>query len=204
MGLYIKAFAIFFGTMGPLDNIGPYAALTKNHTPAERRRVAFKSVGVASLIIVLFGLIGDDILRFFGVGMPEFKIAGGLLLLLAALKMVTAGEEDHSAHDDHPGDISIYPLAIPLLAAPDGLASMVMQVNRAKGDAAVELGIIGVALVVNALVLVSFLATGFVVRYIGTNAIDVVSRVMGLVLAALGVEFIVEGIKEAGLLSTGG
>lgn len=194
----VKAFVIFFATMGPLDNIGPFAALTKSHTPAERRKVAFKSVGVAALIIVLFGVAGDDLLHFFGVGMGEFKIAGGLLLLLAALKMVTAsGEEDFAEEGGGKRDVAIYPLAMPLLAAPDGLAAMVMQVHRAEGDILIEAGIIGVALFVNVLVLISFLATGFLIRVLGTSGIDILSRVMGLILAALGVEFMVEGIREA-------
>jgi len=199
----VKAFVIFFATMGPLDNIGPFAALTKNHTPAERRQVAFKAVGVAALIIVLFGVLGDDLLGFFGVGMGEFKIAGGLLLLLAALNMVTAsGDEDFTEKGGGKRDVAIYPLAMPLLAAPDGLAAMVMQVHRAQGDILIEAGIIGVALFVNLLVLISFLATSFLIRVLGTSGIDVLSRVMGLILAALGVEFMVEGIHEAGVFDS--
>ena len=196
----IKAFVIFFATMGPLDNIGAYALLTSGHTPAERRRVALKSVGAAALIIILFRALGDDLLHFFGVGMGEFKIAGGLLLLLAALNMVTAGGgEDFEKSDKGKRDPSIYPLAMPLLAATDALAAIVMQVHRAEGDPMMEIGIIGVALFVNLLVLASFLATGFVIRHIGVNAIDILSRVMGLMLAALAVEFMVEGGHEAGI-----
>ncbi len=200
----VKAFVIFFGTMGPLDNIGPFAALTKNYSPVERRRTAFKAVGIAASIIVLFGILGNDLLGFFGIGMPEFKIAGGLLLLLAALKMVTATEDENLTEIDTRRDVAIYPLAMPLLAAPDALAAMVMQVDRAGGDLLLEAGIVGMALLVNVLVLVGFLATGFFIRILGASGIDILSRVMGLVLAALGVEFIVEGIKGAGLLGAGG
>jgi multiple antibiotic resistance protein len=200
----IKAFVIFLGTMGPLDNIGPFAALTKDNDPAERRWIALKAVGVATSIILVFGILGDDILRFFGIGMPEFKMAGGLVLLLAALKMVTASDEPDVPSPSGKVDIAIYPLAIPIIAAPDALAAMVMQVDRARGDLLLEAGIIGMAIVVNVLVLFGFLATGFVLRVVGPGGVDVLSRVMGLVLIALGMEFIVEGVKEAGLLVAGG
>ncbi len=200
MEIYLKAFAIFFATMGPFDNLAPFAAMTKDYSPAERRKTAIRATLVAASIIVVFGVAGDDLLNFFGIHMPAFKIAGGILLLIASIEMVTGSSEDEGDHKNGARkDIAIFPLAIPLIAAPDALVAVVLQVERAKGDFVTELGILGVALLVNLMVLAGLLSTGYIIRLLGKQGIEVLSRVVGVLLTALAIEFILEGLAEANL-----
>ena len=115
---------------------------------------------MAASIIIVFGVAGDDLLNFFSIHMPAFKIAGGILLLIASIEMVTGGSEEEGDHKNGAHkDIAIFPLAIPLIAAPDALVAVVLQVERAKGDFVTELGILGVALLVNLMVLATYFLT---------------------------------------------
>ncbi len=134
MEVYLKAVAIFFATMGPFDNLAPFAAMTKDYSPAERRKTAIRATLVAASIIVVFGVAGDDLLNFFGIHMPAFKIAGGILLLIASIEMVTGGSEEEGEHKNGAHkDIAIFPLAIPLIAAPDALVAVGVAGGAGQG-----------------------------------------------------------------------
>ena len=152
--------------------------------------------------MLIFALIGDWLLTTLGITLPAFKIAGGVLLFLIAIDMVFArqsggrsatGREQEEAR--HKEDISVFPLAFPLIAGPGALATVLLMVSEARGNPLFFLGLIGVLLVVLLLVLICLLLAGRLMRLMGETGANVMGRLFGVILAALAVQFIMDGLK---------
>jgi MarC family membrane protein len=202
------AFTTFFATIGPADVAALFAALTPNNTPAERRRMALRGTLIATAVLLVFALFGEALLRLFGISLPALRIAGGILLLLIAIDMVfgrpsggtttTSAENAEAATKD---DISVFPLATPLIAGPGAIGAVMLLVANAQGDrlriAVVILVLLGVLLVTFLLMLV---ATQ-VQKLLGVTGLHVVSRIVGILLAALAVQFVLDGIGASGILA---
>ena len=151
-------------------------------------------------ILLIFGLIGQYLFEALGISLSAFRIAGGVLLLLLAIDMVmarqsglrsmTPGEDEESGQRQ---DISVFPLAIPLIAGPGSLTSVVLMITRADGDLAMQAAILGVMLSVLLTLLLSLLLAAQIMKILGMTGINVVSRVAGVILAALAVQFIIDG-----------
>ena len=201
------AFTTYFATIGPADVAALFAALTPNNTPAERRAMALKGTLIATVILLLFALFGEA-LGLFGISLPALRTAGGVLLLLIAIDMVfgrasggrtTTSEENAEATAKH--DISVFPLATPLIAGPGAIGATILLVADAQSDrlriAAVILVLLGVLLLTFLLMLI---ATQ-VQRLLGVTGLHVVSRIVGVLLAALAVQFIFDGIGASGILA---
>lgn len=195
----LAAFVTFLVVVDPPGVVPIFAALTAGASPAERRWIAVRGTLIAAVILVAFALGGEVLLRLLGIGLPAFRIAGGILLLLLSVEMVmarhtglratTAPEE---AEGSQRGDITVFPLAIPLIAGPGALTSVVLLMGRAE-DLYAQALVLAVLIVVLALMLVCLLATGPLMRVLGVTGVNVISRVAGIVLAALAVQFIVDG-----------
>jgi multiple antibiotic resistance protein len=199
------AFTTYFATIGPADVAALFAALTPDNTPAERRQMALKGTLIATAILLVFALFGEAVLRLFGISLPALRIAGGILLLLIAIDMVfgrpsggtttTSAETAEAALKD---DISVFPLATPLIAGPGAIGATMLLVADAQGD---RLRVAVVILVLLGMLLLTFLllliATQ-VHRLLGVTGLHVVSRVVGVLLAALAVQFILDGIRTSG------
>jgi multiple antibiotic resistance protein len=201
------AFATFFATIGPPDVAIVFAALTLRKTPRERLRLAFKSVLVASGILLFFALLGKPLLEYLGISLPAMRTAGGILLLLIAIDMVFARESGAtSATDDEKSeaagsdDISVFPVATPLIAGPGAIGAGILLVAEAQGDPKQVASVIGALLAVLASTFVLMLAASQVQRVLGTTGVSVVARVMGILLAALAVQFLFDGIAQSGLI----
>jgi len=205
METIFEAFCVLFVVLGPIDNAAAFAALTKDFEAAQRRKTALKSVLVSTLVMVVFAIFGDDILHLIGVEIYSLQIAGGILLLLAAIQMVMA--ETEAEKDSHAGgttkDIAVFPMAMPLIAGPDAIVSIVMLVSKAGPTLSYQVGVIAVMLIVLVLVYLALLASGLLVRLLGSQGIEIISRVLGLLLAALAVEFIIEGLQASKLFAGG-
>jgi multiple antibiotic resistance protein len=202
------AFTTYFATIGPADVAALFAALTPDNTPAERRAMALKGTLIATVILLSFALFGEALLGLFGISLPALRTAGGILLLLIAIDMVfgrasggrtTTREENAEATAKH--DISVFPLATPLIAGPGAIGATILLVADAQGDrlriAAVILVLLGVLLLTFLLMLI---ATQ-VQRLLGVTGLHVVSRIVGVLLAALAVQFIFDGIGASGILA---
>ncbi len=203
--LIVDSFIIFFVVVDPIGLAPMFAALTPGASPALRRRLALRGVLIAGVILFAFVIVGDALLRALGIGLASFQIAGGVLLFLLAVDMLfvrhsglrstTAREQKEAAHRK---DISVFPLAIPLIAGPGALTTVLLMV----GDQGDNPAAIGATLVVVVLVLGITLAalflSGRLLRLIGETGANVVSRVLGVVLAALAVQYILDGL-QAGL-----
>ena len=188
--------------MDPIGLAPIFIGLAGNRPTFERRRIAAKATLVAGGIILVFGLFGQALLHHLGISLSAFRIAGGVLLFMIALDMVfarTSGsketpEEEREAQERN--DISVFPLAIPLIAGPGTLASIMIQANTAHGN---PMLLFLVFLVTAAVLLLCYLAlrlSGQIARVIGVTGVHVVTRVLGVLLGALAVQYMADGILD--------
>ncbi len=198
----IAAFVTFFVVVDPVGVAPLFAALTPDDTAEERRRIALKGTAIGGGVLLFFALVGEPFLAALGIGLPAFRIAGGILLLLLAIDMVmarssglratTPGEDVES---DRRADVSVFPLAIPLIAGPGAITSVVLLMGAAQGDPALQGAVVAVLLGVLLLTLLCLLAAASLVRLLGVTGINVLTRVFGIVTAALAVQFMIDGVR---------
>jgi len=192
----ISAFATLFVIIDPIGLTPLFAALTQGLSARERLGVALRASVIAVGVLTLFGLVGEQVLGFVGISMPAFRIAGGILLFLTALDMLferrTPRREQHSPQRDDP---SAFPLAIPLIAGPGSIATMILLVGEAGNDWG-QIALIHVVMgAVIGTAFVLFQTAGLLDRALGKTGINVVTRLLGMLLAALSVQFVVDGVR---------
>jgi multiple antibiotic resistance protein len=206
--LFATTLATLFVVIDPPGCAPIFASLTQRTSAAWRRRMAFRAVVNAGAILLLFALIGEALLRTLGIGMPAFRIAGGIMLFLIALEMVfekrqerrqnRAQETIHRSavpHDDQTADdISVFPMAIPMIAGPGSIASVMLLTSRSEGLA-------GTTVVLTALLLIllltyaALLAAATILRVLGPQIEAVVTRLLGVLLGALATQFVIDGVR---------
>ena len=200
--LFVDFFIILFVVVDPVGLAPIFAALTHGDTPAERRKTALKGTVIAGMIMLVFALFGDGLLRALGIGMPAFQMAGGALLFLLAVEMVfarhsglrsTTGREQKEG--EHKKDISVFPLAVPLIAGPGALTTVLLMVGRHDGDWRIMTIVLAVGVLVLLVTLISLLFAARIMKVLGETGANVVTRVLGIVLAALAVQFILDGVQ---------
>ncbi len=201
------AFATFFATIGPPDVAVVFAALTAKHTAAERRRLAIKATLVGAALLLFFAFFGRPLLTYLGITLAAMRTAGGILLLLIAIDMVfarmsggtsTTADEDKEAAGRE--DISVFPLATPLIAGPGAIGAAILLVAEAQGDPTRIAWVIGALVAVLAVTFVLMMAASQVQKILGVTGVHVVTRVLGILLAALAVQFLFDGISQSGIL----
>lgn len=198
----ITAFATLFVVIDPPGLVPLFIALTRGMSPERRRAMALRACLIASFLLLVFGLAGEAILGFVGISMPAFRIAGGILLFLTALDMLferrTQRREGQQADPDH--DPSVFPLATPLIAGPGAIASMILLVGESGagwiGTAWVIALMLGMMLVTYAFLL----ASPPLERMLGRTGTIVITRLLGMLLAALSVQFVIDGVRGTGLI----
>ncbi len=197
----ITAFVTLFVIIDPVGLAPLFAAITKGMDATHRRAIAMRATLVGFGLLTLFGLVGDNVLEFIGISMPAFQIAGGLLLFLTALEMLFERRTQRREEkiEDLP-DPSVFPLATPLIAGPGALATMILLTNQPGNSWIYVLAVHGVMAAVLVFVFVLFLAAGLIERIVGQTGINVISRLLGMLLAALSVQFVLNGIDTLGFL----
>lgn len=202
----LVAFTTFFATVGPVDVAALYAALTPNADPRQRRNMAFKGVGVAAVILLLFAIFGEAVLTRMGITLPAMRTAGGILLLLIAIDMVfarssggTSATEDETDEAKRKQDLSVFPLATPLIAGPGTMGAVVLLTAEAKGDLTHWAVVVGAMFAVLCMTLALLLVASKIHKLFGITGLNVISRVVGVLLAALAVQFIFEGLAASHL-----
>jgi multiple antibiotic resistance protein len=197
----ITAFATLFVVIDPPGLIPMFIALTPGMTAARRREIGLRACIIAIVILTLFGLLGEAVLGFIGISMSAFRIAGGILLFLTALDMLferrTQRREGQATVHDH--DPSVFPLAIPLIAGPGAIATMILLVGEA-GSWQGTLAVHAVMIVVIIMAFLMFLISGPLEHVLGRTGTVVITRLLGMLLAALSVQFVIDGIIGAGLI----
>lgn len=196
---YIPAFVALFVVIDPIGLAPLFVALTQGMTARQRRIVGLRACLVAVGILTLFGLAGEAVLNFLGISMPAFRMAGGILLFLTALDMLFERRSQRrkgTADQDHSNDPSVFPLAIPLIAGPGAIATMILLTGQEGGGAGHVLLVHIVMLAVIAVVMLLFLLAAPLERILGPTGINVVTRLLGMLLAALSVQFVIDGMRD--------
>ncbi len=202
LSAFITAFVTFFVVIDPLGIAPVFASLTHGTDEAYRRRMAWRGTGVAVLVLLFFAFLGTPFLKALGIGLEAFKVAGGVMLFLMALEMVfekrteRRGSSAERSHQEHPEDISVFPLGIPLLAGPGAISSVILLMASHAGDAAGRALVIAAMLLTLGLTLVTFHVVGPMMRLLGATFSTILSRVFGIVLAALAAQFILDGVQR--------
>ncbi len=201
--LYLSALVTFFVVIDPPGCAPIYAGLTSGASPAHRRSMAIRAVFVAAIILFVFAAVGEAILDALGVSLPAFSIAGGIMLFLIALDMVfekrTERREDRAAKiasTPEVEDVSIFPMAMPMIAGPGSIASVMLTMSRNHGVERVAIVLAALATIL-ALTLLALLAAGPLMRLLGARVESVITRILGVLLGALAVQFVITGIGEA-------
>ena len=199
----ITSFVTLFVIVDPIGLTPLFAAMTQDMKIKLQRQIATRAIIVAFFILVAFALFGDAILSFAGISMPAFRIAGGILLFITALDMLferrtkrREGQKDEELRDDP----SVFPLAIPLIAGPGSIATVILL----AGNTNVENSLIwtfGVIAAVLSSVFAMFLTAPLIQRALCKTGINVTTRLLGMLLAALAVQFVMDGIADFGLRS---
>lgn len=201
------ALTTFFATVGPLDVAAIFAALTASSTPAHRRAMAVRGTLIATGILLLFALAGKLLLANLGISLPALRTAGGILLLLIAIEMVfarttgvtsTTDEEEREALTKQ--DISVFPIATPLIAGPGSMGAAILLMADADGDLLRQAVVLGCLLAILVFTAGAMLLAGRIQQWLGVIGMHVITRVMGVLLSALAVQFIFDGVAQSGLL----
>ncbi len=197
----VKFFVVFFVVVDPISLIPLFAGLTQGASARYKKKMAGKSAVIALTICVLFALVGAKFLAIMGISLSSFRIAGGTLLFLIALDMVfartsgtrsTTPEQEESKKRE---DISVFPLAFPFIAGPGALATILLTAGEVAAKPLLFAGFLGVVALVVIVCWALMLATPRLMRVIGVTGANVVSRLSGVILAALAVQFIVDGVR---------
>ncbi|GAA5068451.1 MarC family protein [Roseibacterium beibuensis] len=203
LAAYIPAFVALFVIIDPIGMAPLFVALTAGMDAVQRRKVAIRSCLVAFGLLTLFGMAGEAVLNFLGISMPAFRMAGGILLFLTALDMLferRSQRRQGQAEAEHSDDPSVFPLAIPLIAGPGSIATMILLTGQEGGDLLHIALIHAVMAVVLLVVFTLFLLAGRLERLLGETGINVVTRLLGMLLAALSVQFVIDGLRDLAVI----
>ena len=200
--LFISAFVTFLVVIDPPGCAPIFAGLTRDATPVDRRAMAVRAVLVAAGILLFFGLLGEELLRALGISLSAFRVAGGIMLFLIAIDMVferrterrESRAQEVSASDVE--DVSVFPMAIPMIAGPGSIASVMLLMARGDGLTG-TLVVLGALLATLLLTLIALLAAGTLMRLIGHRMEAMVTRILGVILAALAAQFVLDGIERS-------
>jgi len=200
--LFVSAFVTFLVVIDPPGCAPIFAGLTKGATPAHRRAMAVRSVLIAAGILLFFALLGEDLLRALGISLSAFRIAGGIMLFLIAIDMVfekRTERREHRAQEvsaSEAEDISVFPMAIPMIAGPGSIASVMLLMARSDGLSQ-SLIVLGALVATLALTLLALLAAGPLMRLVGHKMEAMVTRLLGVILAALAAQFVIDGVERS-------
>jgi multiple antibiotic resistance protein len=199
----VNVFIALFALIDPVGLVPIFAAATADATPAAERRIALYVALFTFVFMSMFFLTGTMVLKFFGISMPAFRIAGGLMLFFLAIDMVFArpsgfrsstAAENREAEERH--DITVFPLAFPLIAGPGAMTTVVLLMGRADGHPLQVMSVLAVLLATLVVVLASLLAASWLRKALGVTGSNVITRVLGILLAALAVQFVLDGLIQ--------
>jgi MarC family membrane protein len=201
------ALATFFATIGPIDVAIVFAALTAEQTAKQRMILALRGVLIAWIILTLFFLFGEALLRSFGISLAALRTAGGILLLLIAIDMVfahnsgaTSTTDQENAEASMRKDIAVFPLATPLIAGPGAIGSVLLLTANTEGALTEQIYVYAALLTILLFSFICLITASQIQKILGLTGMFVISRIFGVLLSALAVQFIFDGILASGLI----
>ncbi len=202
LDIFLPAFVTLFVTVDPVSIIPIFVSLTLGASRAQKIRMALMGCLIATALLLLFGLFGQALLDNFGITLPAFRVAGGILLFLIALEMLFSKRNERKSksaeeiHDHYePDDISVFPLAIPLLCGPGAIASIMLLTADQSGNAAGQAVVLGAGVAVMLIGAVLLVLAARFQHFIPQTVSNIITRLLGMLLAALSVQFIFDGLK---------
>ncbi|MFM7403990.1 MAG: MarC family protein [Erythrobacter sp.] len=199
--LFVSAFITFFVVIDPPGCAPIYAGLTKGATPQQSRSMALRATWIASIILLVFALFGEDLLGALHIDLDSFRIAGGLMLFFIAFDMVfekrTQRRESRAekvAATPEIEDVSVFPMAMPMLAGPGAIAAVMLLMNEAKGLSQ-SLEVLAALLAVLAMTGAALVAARPLIRLLGDRVEAVITRLLGVLLSALAEQYVIDGLK---------
>lgn len=205
IALFVSAFVTLFVVLDPPGVVPIFSSLTPGASAGHRRSMALRSTGIAGGVLFAFGIFGESFLSALGISLAAFRIAGGIMVFLIAIDMVfekrTERREDRAeevvrGREVVEEDISVFPMAIPMIAGPGSIAAIMLLTAQARGLEA-HLVVFAALAAVLAITVVALLAAGPLMRLIGAKIEAMITRLLGVVLAALAAQFVIDGLKEA-------
>ena len=200
----VNTFIILFVVIDPIALAPIFGAMTRGGSDAYRKKMAYKATFLSTVILLLFLFIGGHFLKAMGITIPAFKIAGGLLLLINGFDMVFARHTGlrsttvkESAEARQKDDISVFPLAFPLIAGPGTITTVLLLSSDTRSDPVMFTALVVIVLIVLALALIFLLLSKPVMKLLGETGANVLDRLLGVVLCALAVQFMIDGIRSA-------
>ena len=191
----LTVFMAFFAIMNPIANTTVFAGLTGSMGKSEQVKIAVKSLTITFVIIVLFSILGKSIFHLFGITLPALRITGGILVFLVGYHMLQGKSSKlHTAEDNNDSDVAVSPLAVPLLAGPGTIATA-MNYSSAGGWGEIIITISAFA-VLCLITFVCFVFSSKIISAIGESGLSIVTRLMGLILAVIGVEMLIGGVTD--------
>lgn len=201
--LFISSLATFFVVIDPPGCAPIYAGLTAGASSRERISMAVRAVVVSAAILLVFALVGEQLLGALGISLDAFRIAGGIMLFLIAIDMVfekrAQRREDRAQkilETPEVEDVSIFPMAMPMIAGPGSIASIMLLMARSEGTEQ-SLVVLAAMLTILILTLVALIAAGPLMRLLGAKIEAVITRLLGVLLAALATQFVIDGLRES-------
>jgi multiple antibiotic resistance protein len=201
--LFGSALVTFLVIIDPPGCAPIFASLTRGTTAQHRRAMALRSSMIAWAILMFFALLGKPMLQALGISLASFRIAGGIMLFFIALDMVfeRRTERREKRAEEIEGtpeaeDVSVFPMAIPMIAGPGSIASAMLWVSRAEGSIEVLVVLAAITTVI-LLTVLALLAAGPLMRIVGERVEAMITRILGVILAALATQFIVDGLKQS-------
>lgn len=203
MDIFLAAFITLFVIVDPLGTSAVFPSLVRNQQPNQIKQIALKAAIVSSCILILFGIGGQALLNYLGISIPAFRIAGGLLLFVTGFRMIMGFhdqdqiESEKNVYNDK-ADIAIFPLAVPLLAGPGSMTATLLHMTKAESfwDKGM---IVGAILAVQLIALVSMLGAERLVRFFGPTGSTLLARLVGILMAAMAIQFLIDGLREIAL-----
>jgi multiple antibiotic resistance protein len=196
--IFLQYFVLYFVVIDPIGTTPLFLVVTKGLNAKDKNKVAFEGVLIATIVLLFFAFFGNYVLKYLGISFPAFTIAGGVILFLIALEMLfdIRSERKKRSINDKRDKISIFPIAIPLLAGPAAITSVILTISQAEGSFSL--------LIINIMCLISVMLVSFVIlrvftkfqKFINEKIINIFSRVIGIILAALSIQYILDGIKS--------
>ena len=199
--LFLSAFITLFVVIDPPGCAPIYAGLTKGATQAQRRNMAIRATFIAGVILLIFALFGEQLLGALHIDLDSFRIAGGLMLFWIAFEMVfekrTQRREERAekvAATPEVEDVSIFPMAIPMLAGPGAIAAIMLLMNEAR-DLTATFTVLGALAAVLIITMLALIAAGPIMRLFGDKVEAAITRVLGVLLAALAAQYVIDGLR---------
>jgi multiple antibiotic resistance protein len=202
------AFTTFFVTISPIEAAAMFAVITADSTAAHRRSMAIRGSLIASGIMLVFALFGELLLSTLGISLAALRTAGGILLLLIGIDMVfarssggTSTTDEETKEAEQKQDISVFPLATPLIAGPGAMGAAILLMANAQGEWKIQAIVIVSMLAILLITFFALLGATYIQKLLGVTGLHVISRIFGVLLSALAVQFIFDGISQSGLLA---